>query len=315
MSDLTPPSFFDDGLEFNAHPPGRRSPNISQWLEDINDSASAVTTYPDTTSYVDDGADPSLYEDAKHKDGRNEEDNDKQKQERRRERYHPDVQRAVSGQVQNVLKNMWAVSRVNIRDPEEKDGEESKRKEPPPGAVRVQVPGPPPTFVIHGDMGHVVVVDGLEEPIDSRPVEGLNVSAKVVGEWLQDDKRKVRQTQMQENDRKRGDEIGGQEVHAHQSAQKDTQQTWGQLGEMGSRHQDSAYRRQAEELDWSTDSESAIASRPSLLVAEDLGRASSRQLEDVWSGSWEDDGTEVTASNHQAPTVEDVPDSEWSSQW
>jgi hypothetical protein len=159
-------------------------------------------------------------------------------------------------------------------------------------------------------MEHVVVVDGLEEPIDSKPVGGLEVSAEAVGEWLQGDKKRVRQTQTQKSDRKRGDETRGQQMHTHQSEKKEAlQAAWSKQGDIRTRHQDSAYRRQAEELDWSTDSGSDVASRPGFFLNGGLG-ASLTQSEDVWADSWEEDGTEVTRSNHQAPTVEDVADSE-----
>jgi hypothetical protein len=304
MSDLTPPSFCDDGLEFNTRTPHPRGPSITQWLDSVNDSASTVTTYLDTASYVDDGADPNLYEDVNHKDDQGGRGKSKAKANEKPEKYHPDVQRAVSGQVQNVLRSMWAVSRVHVRDPAEKakgkDGEGTKAEKPPPGAVRVQVPGPPPTFVIHGDMGHVVVVDGLEEPIDSKPVGGLEVSAEKVGEWLQGDRKRVRQ----KSDRK----IRGQQMHTQQSEKIEAPQTWNKQGDTRTRHQDSAYRRQAEELDWSTDSDSDVTSQPGFFLDDSRG-ASLTRSEDVWADSWEG-GTEVTRSNHQAPTVEDVADSE-----
>lgn len=173
-STSTPSSFIDDGVDFEARAPASTHLDIAQWI----DSASTIFN---TNSYIDDGADlllpdassapafgprnPKFYEDRGPKTRT------------RKEKVHPGVLRAADEQIKNVLRGRRELGKFRARgepgegekagDGVSKYGDEGGREGVKP--VRIPARKRQPTFVLHGDGGHVVVVDDEDDPIDSRP--------------------------------------------------------------------------------------------------------------------------------------------------
>jgi hypothetical protein len=185
MSDSTPCSYVDDGVDIEARiPKGGSAWDIDSWAEHVADSGSTI----DTASYMDDGRDllpatgigfgaPIVDTDAQHR-------------KRAEKKYHPGMQKAVSAQIGNMLAGVKAMGQVKVCEREkttqqqgqigneDKTGE--KKENAPPGAVRIRFPAPPPMFIIHdGKGGDVLVIDEDGEEFDSRMPEGLRLPVVV----------------------------------------------------------------------------------------------------------------------------------------
>lgn len=171
MSDITPPSYMDDGASFSRRLPPRSSSAIgSQWLS----STSSDTTSGYTGSYIDDGADLLLptapgfgainarfY---KHKKRRDDET---------RGPWNQAVARAVGGDIQRSLSKMRGVANVEIKRLETSSEDGKKRRAAKRGAVIVPAPLKWGTFIIKSDDGRIVVI-GENEEFDSGPVRVSN---------------------------------------------------------------------------------------------------------------------------------------------
>lgn len=168
-------SFIDDGVDFESRIPATAQIDVAQWID-------TTSTIFNTNSYIDDGADllppdttaapafgqrnPKYYEDRGPKTRV------------RKERVHPGVLRAADEQIKNVLRGKRALGKFRVKgllDGGCKDGKEAKEEEGGVKGVRVRVRKRQPTFVLHGEGLHVVVVDDDEDdPIDSRPPPELS---------------------------------------------------------------------------------------------------------------------------------------------
>ncbi|KAF2269427.1 hypothetical protein CC78DRAFT_612406 [Lojkania enalia] len=168
ISSQAPMSFVDDGgPDFEERMPAHSTYNdIRRWAESIMDETASMR------SYVDDGADLHQPEGNVPRFGAVNQQYYSNPNPRPSRDYHPAVVRAVSMSIYNnlryydeiwrrvepllALNNQWGVS-------------QDAGVDPPPGYVRIPLPYEPPTFVIYGEDGHVVVVDGPGPVIDSRP--------------------------------------------------------------------------------------------------------------------------------------------------
>ncbi|KAJ4316612.1 hypothetical protein N0V94_005372 [Neodidymelliopsis sp. IMI 364377] len=165
MSDITPPSFIDDGISFTRRTPAPTShANITQWLHST--ASSAISAY--TGSYIDDGADllvPDLsgpgfgkVNPKFHKRRKCRDDSDAV--------WNETVARAVGGDIQRSLAHLRTLGRIDVRKDVRSEEEVKKRK----GIVSVPAPLKWGNFVIKGDDGRVIVVDE-EGEFDSGPVQ------------------------------------------------------------------------------------------------------------------------------------------------
>ena len=166
MSDWTPASFYDDGIDLPSRilrGAGWDTGAIGAWVEGVTDSASSITSSSctasvatgNTGSFLDDGAD-LLHARATGGPGfgkrdstfyRNIGESGRRDGKDGKQTYNEDVRRAVSGQIQNVLKSSWAMSRIKVREAlaherEGKErrtlGQERKEKYGKPGAQKAK---------------------------------------------------------------------------------------------------------------------------------------------------------------------------------
>jgi hypothetical protein len=293
MSDHTPSSFIDDGVDFEKRiPEGTNLREIEKWVDDVNRSSSApISITGPTLSYLDDGVDvlaprkrPAIGRvDNKYYENRKEEEGKPGKT------YHSGVQRAVNGQIKNTLASMKALEslpvngnnqRISKEKGQEKIGSgeaEEQESGPPPGAVRVWLPQPPPILVIHGQDGHVAVADGDSDPIDSRSLAGLQErleQAEILGR--QYGKRQCERQQKQNQDPK------------------------------GSHGQPKQRSEKNEEPGLFPNQPTPPASEPHAWMTGGAGVPSAVSSESVWADDHDD--AKSMKSNYHAPTVEDAPE-------
>ncbi|KAF2276460.1 uncharacterized protein EI97DRAFT_433292 [Westerdykella ornata] len=235
MSELTSTSFFDDGVDIATRMPTSSSSwDISKWLDHIPTSDSA--TVGESGSFFDDGADLLVSGNealeatsglAKATLGRaNSKFYDDPRPRNQMRGFHKGVERAVGGQIRNTLESMRATEDFRIRAP---SGEENGRIESEQGcnveggpvreAVKMWLPPTPPDFVIHGKDGHVILVDGSGEPIDSRPPPELEQRLKGAvkePEWY-----KSKDNEGQQRKQKASQEIHSEKKKSDKEAGKD----------------------------------------------------------------------------------------------
>ncbi|KAF2113538.1 hypothetical protein BDV96DRAFT_577993 [Lophiotrema nucula] len=169
FSTYNPLSLVDDtGPDITQRLPIRpANKDISRWVASVNDETCSAR------SYIDDGADllPPTRAGSIAQFG-NVDSKYYQQKETAKRGYHPAVQKAVAGQINNTLRNIRVMGQFNVK------GQQAVQPSigsagPPPGAVRVHLPKKAPAYVCHGRDSHVVVVDGPDIAIDSRPTPGL----------------------------------------------------------------------------------------------------------------------------------------------
>lgn len=302
MSDYSTYSNYDDGFEIEKRMPDGSSLDIDQWADTVDNESSAVSH---TWSYFDDGADllppaatgpgfgatnPRFYDEAKSTT--------------RPKNYHKGMQRAVSGQIGNTLAAMKVLSQFNVKQQSEKNeaekertgetgetggnGKSRKANEPPSGAVRIWLPSPLPTFVIHGKDGHVVVVDGDEDPIDSRPPPALTAAMETMEGSHREE---ANSSDKGWNDCSGDQQNQEQNWDSHdRPSESEEKRSWSQ------NHSPNSLPKEASPPASVTDffiSGGLPGSFPSPILSEN---------------SWKDDPAEETKSNYQAPAVEDAPE-------
>ena len=136
MSDITPPSYIDDGQSFSRRLPSTSLANVSHWLNSTR--SDAASTY--TGSYIDDGADLLLpttpgfgkidarfYKHKKHRNGEGE------------GAWNHDIAQAISGDIAHSLAKLRGLAGLEVKHPERGEGEEKKRRERRRGVVSVQI--------------------------------------------------------------------------------------------------------------------------------------------------------------------------------
>jgi hypothetical protein len=158
MSSITPPSFFDDGSEFE-----KRILHPTKWPK----SSASDTTSAYTGSYIDDGADMLLPD--RHAPGFGPINPNFYKQRKRSENenaaWNDDIQKAVAGDIGRSLEKMRGIGGVEVKRADEKErGYKEKRKT----TVTIPLPRKWGTFVIKADNGRVIVIDE-EGEFDSGP--------------------------------------------------------------------------------------------------------------------------------------------------
>jgi hypothetical protein len=230
--------------------------------------------------------------------------------------YNEDVRRAVSGQIKGTLEGMRGLAGVGQRIAHVKDVEmgksgneteqkigrcrEKKDRGPPPGAVRVWIPPPPPHYIIHGQDGRLVVVDSSKEPIDSRPPPEL-MPRLVRPESVQ--KEGHRKLKPRENTHNEGNKRVGEDKKKRGSGSQ-----WSSSSSQTAQpkpHDTAKFKRSESKGRSSTTEEIPCLALPvdsNYFMTGGLGLSSPAQSAD----SWESDHHEETKSNYRAPTVEDA---------
>jgi hypothetical protein len=302
MSDISPASYIDDGFDFDKRVLEPSGINVAKWLHSlsINDGASTVVK---ACSYFDDGADLLPRSDIGPGFGRpNSKYNEPPPPKQQSKKYHPGVQRAVGGQISNVLASMRAVGEFTVKRPENGDGtlkadkKENEKEEndkgengPPSGAVRIWIPPPPPNFVIHGEDGHVIVVDDTGEPIDSRPPPELKARVRKPVQRGDTSKEKgsERRKKVEHGFSQRDRQAKEKEQQENQNQRQDTKTASNALADIPAKQQE---KRPSEP-----------ASHPDFWMSGGLAIPSPPRSESTWKN------TQV-GSNYHAPTVEDASD-------
>ena len=179
MSDITPPSYIDDGASFSRRlPASAPHANVAKWL-DATGPGSETSAY--TGSYIDDGADllpptvpgfgrvnPLFYKPRRRREGNE-------------GVWSADVARAVQGDMARSLAKLRGTAGIQVKRAEPGSAEGRKRR----GVVCVPAPPKWGAFVIRGDDGRVVVVDERGE-FDSGPVAAVarDMEGKETGPWV-----------------------------------------------------------------------------------------------------------------------------------
>ncbi|KAI8933161.1 hypothetical protein NX059_009802 [Plenodomus lindquistii] len=167
MSALTPPSFIDDGISFTKRTPHGLAPSqITSWLENTSSDSTSTSTSTSasasayTGSYIDDGAD--MLPGTREEPGFGPIDTRFYKQRKRTQQHdglwNDAVQVAVSGDIARNLARVRGLVGVGRRD---RGGGERREREKE--MVVVPVPRQWGSFVITGEDGRVIVVDGEGE--------------------------------------------------------------------------------------------------------------------------------------------------------
>lgn len=349
MSDTSSPaSYMDDGFELTCRMPTPKSRpkktsahSIEAWIDGTqsNDAASTAPT-ANAMSFFDDGADMVKHKNASPGFGKHNPKYYKHRHKSKTEANIPfpeDVRKAVSGQIKGTLEGMRGLAGVGqrvvevrkedivkrkerdekigneVRDDEKLKAKQSERKKeegPPPGACRIYIPPPPPNFIIHGEGGHVIVVDSSRDPIDSRPLPELMPRLVMPEREHEPELREVKHTKTNSSG-KRGEEKDDYHMKrkdskapssSHSSWSKSQSQASGpkpQQTPKASKPASNASSRQPK-----TTSGMPLPSNPDFFMSGGLFGTRAQS-----SDSWEDgQGTDIK-SNYMAPTVESVSDS------
>lgn len=172
MSSITPLSFVDDGLEIEKRIRHSDSHNLRKGLRGtFHEAHQTNPSSVYTGSFIDDGADMLLP--AKSTAGFGKVDDKfyeevKAKQRKKSNKWNADMQRAISGDIQNNLARMKGIANIQVKKkPVQQTDEkacaeekvESQKDEEKKEAVKVRVPPKWGTFVIKAGNGRIIVVD------------------------------------------------------------------------------------------------------------------------------------------------------------